>query len=105
MWQMTATEAQLMDLEFYMQKTFCKTASLMANSAKSIAVLSGQPRMVGEGGEGEEGGCLMYYRRGHQRCCLPPWLYNSCGGKGERGRGEKRGPGKASLLGGGQASY
>lgn len=37
----------------------------MANSSKLIAVLSGQPRMVGEGGEGEgEGGCLMYYWRG-----------------------------------------
>ena len=62
---MTATQDQLLDQEFYiqvcvaeydsfigiygtifdiselLQKTYCKTASLMANSAKSIAVLSG----------------------------------------------------------------
>lgn len=29
-----------------MQKTFYKTASLMANSCKSIAVLAGQPQEV-----------------------------------------------------------
>ncbi len=45
--QMTATQDQLLDQEFYMQKTYCKTASLMANSAKSIAVLSGQSPAVG----------------------------------------------------------
>lgn len=65
---MTATEAQLMDLEFYMQKTFCKTASLMANSAKSVAVLSGQPRMVRApekgGGDGRRGHCHACGKRG-----------------------------------------
>ena len=33
-------------MEYYMQKTFYKTASLMANSCKSIAVLAGQPQEV-----------------------------------------------------------
>ena len=43
---MTATQDQLLDQDFYLQKTYCKTASLMANSAKSIAVLSGQDERV-----------------------------------------------------------
>ena len=43
---MTATQEQLLDLDFYLQKTYCKTASLMANSAKSIAVLAGESREV-----------------------------------------------------------
>ncbi|KAG2482971.1 hypothetical protein HYH03_018148 [Edaphochlamys debaryana] len=38
--QMTATTEQLLDLEHYLAKTYCKTASLMANSARSIAVLA-----------------------------------------------------------------
>ncbi|GAX80137.1 hypothetical protein CEUSTIGMA_g7575.t1 [Chlamydomonas eustigma] len=44
--QMTATRDQLLDQEFYLQKTYCKTASLMSNSAKSIAVLSGESEDV-----------------------------------------------------------
>ncbi|KXZ56018.1 hypothetical protein GPECTOR_2g1570 [Gonium pectorale] len=39
--QMTASSEQLLDLEHYLAKTYCKTASLMANSARSIAVLAG----------------------------------------------------------------
>lgn len=39
--QMTATDEQLLDLEHYLAKTYCKTASLMANSARCIAILSG----------------------------------------------------------------
>ncbi|GLI58939.1 hypothetical protein VaNZ11_000727 [Volvox africanus] len=38
--QMTATSEQLLDLDHYMAKTYCKTASLMANSSRSIAVLA-----------------------------------------------------------------
>lgn len=33
-------------MEYYMQKTFYKTASLMANSCKSIAILADQPAEV-----------------------------------------------------------
>ncbi|KAG2452545.1 hypothetical protein HYH02_002782 [Chlamydomonas schloesseri] len=39
--QMTATSEQLLDLEHYLAKTYCKTASLMANSSRSVAVLAG----------------------------------------------------------------
>ncbi len=49
---MTATKDQLLDQEFYLKKTYCKTASLMANSAKSVAVLSGQSPEVCETAEG-----------------------------------------------------
>lgn len=38
---MTATESERLDLEHYLSKTYCKTASLMANSAKAVAVLGG----------------------------------------------------------------
>lgn len=38
---MTATNEQLLDLDHYLAKTYCKTASLMANSSRSIAVLAG----------------------------------------------------------------
>ncbi|EFJ50585.1 hypothetical protein VOLCADRAFT_88541 [Volvox carteri f. nagariensis] len=41
--QMTATSEQLLDLDHYLAKTYCKTASLMANSSRSIAVLAGVP--------------------------------------------------------------
>lgn len=40
--QMTATESERLDLEHYLSKTYCKTASLMANSAKAVAVLGDQ---------------------------------------------------------------
>ena len=49
--QMTATKDQLSDQAFYLEKTYCKTASLMANSAKSIAVLAGQPAAVCDAAE------------------------------------------------------
>lgn len=45
--QMTASAEQMQDMEHYIQKTYCKTASLMANSARSIAVLGGQSPQVG----------------------------------------------------------
>ncbi|XP_057815639.1 solanesyl-diphosphate synthase 1, mitochondrial isoform X1 [Cryptomeria japonica] len=44
--QMTTSSEQCCSMEYYMQKTFCKTASLMANSCKAIALLAGQPREV-----------------------------------------------------------
>lgn len=50
--QMTASQDQLLDLDFYLRKTHCKTASLMANSAKSIAVLNGEQPEVQDLAEG-----------------------------------------------------
>nr|QHF16630.1 geranylgeranyl pyrophosphate synthase GGPPS2-2 [Haematococcus lacustris] len=44
--QMTASDEKLLSMEHYLQKTYCKTASLMANSAKAVAVLSDQPPEV-----------------------------------------------------------
>jgi geranylgeranyl pyrophosphate synthase len=41
MWNFLASS-----MDYYMQKTFYKTASLMANSCKSIAVVGGQPQEV-----------------------------------------------------------
>lgn len=38
---MTASQEQVLDMEHYLQKTYCKTASLMANSLRSVAVLGG----------------------------------------------------------------
>lgn len=46
--QMTSTPEQLTDLEHYLAKTFNKTASLMANSSKAVAVLGDQPPEVCE---------------------------------------------------------
>ncbi|GFH15591.1 geranylgeranyl pyrophosphate synthase GGPPS2 [Haematococcus lacustris] len=43
---MTASDEKLLSMEHYLQKTYCKTASLMANSAKAVAVLSDQPPEV-----------------------------------------------------------
>ena len=37
-----------MSLDHYVRKTFYKTASLMANSAKAVAILGGQSREVSE---------------------------------------------------------
>ena len=45
---MTSSEDDLMSLDHYIRKTFYKTASLMANSAKAIAILGGQSREVCE---------------------------------------------------------
>ncbi|KAK9813829.1 hypothetical protein WJX73_000632 [Symbiochloris irregularis] len=41
--QMTTSPDQLVSLDHYVRKTFFKTASLMANSCKAIAILGGQP--------------------------------------------------------------
>lgn len=41
--QMTAAADQLGSLDHYMRKTFCKTASLMANSARCVALVAGAP--------------------------------------------------------------
>ena len=42
--QMTSSPEQLVSLDHYARKTFFKTASLMANSCKAIALLAGQTR-------------------------------------------------------------
>lgn len=39
--QLTADAEEATSLDHYMRKTYCKTASLMANSCKSVAVLGG----------------------------------------------------------------
>eukprot|EP00898_Chlorokybus_atmophyticus_P001102 jgi/Chlat1/1993/Chrsp158S02295 len=44
--QMTAHPDLLLSLDHYTRKTYYKTASLIANSAKSIAIFSGQPPEV-----------------------------------------------------------
>ncbi|KAK3194260.1 hypothetical protein Dsin_025570 [Dipteronia sinensis] len=44
--QMTTTSAQRCSLEYYMQKTYYKTASLISNSCKAIALLAGQTSEV-----------------------------------------------------------
>ena len=46
--QMTSTEEELLSLDFYARKTFFKTASLMANSCKAIALLGGQSAAVAQ---------------------------------------------------------
>ena len=45
---MTSNEEELVSLEHYNQKTFFKTASLMANSCKAVAILGGAPQHVSE---------------------------------------------------------
>ena len=45
---MTSTEEDLLSLDHYVRKTFHKTASLMANSCKAIAILGGQDRAVAQ---------------------------------------------------------
>ncbi|KAJ6913797.1 solanesyl diphosphate synthase 3 [Populus alba x Populus x berolinensis] len=44
--QMTSTSEQRCSMEHYMQKTYYKTASLISNSCKAIAVLAGQTTEV-----------------------------------------------------------
>ncbi|XP_068319459.1 solanesyl diphosphate synthase 3, chloroplastic/mitochondrial-like [Pyrus communis] len=44
--QMTTTSDQRFSMEYYMQKTYYKTASLISNSCKSVAVLAGHPTEV-----------------------------------------------------------
>ncbi|DBA66003.1 TPA: hypothetical protein ACH3X2_003014 [Trebouxia sp. C0005] len=42
--QMTSQPEELLSIDHYVKKTFYKTASLMANSCKAVAILGGQPR-------------------------------------------------------------
>ncbi|XP_030480953.2 solanesyl diphosphate synthase 3, chloroplastic/mitochondrial [Cannabis sativa] len=44
--QMTCTSEQRCSMEYYMQKTYYKTASLISNSCKSVAVIAGQTTEV-----------------------------------------------------------
>lgn len=44
--QLTSSKENLTSLKHYCDKTFFKTASLIANSSKSIAILGGQPKEV-----------------------------------------------------------
>ncbi|KAL9228165.1 hypothetical protein vseg_003775 [Gypsophila vaccaria] len=44
--QMTTTSEQRLNMEYYMQKTYFKTASLISNSCKAIALLAGQTAEV-----------------------------------------------------------
>ncbi|KAG6639289.1 solanesyl diphosphate synthase 3, chloroplastic/mitochondrial-like isoform X1 [Carya illinoinensis] len=44
--QMSATSEQCCSMEYYMQKTYYKTASLISNSCKAIALLAGQTAEV-----------------------------------------------------------
>ncbi|GFZ06109.1 geranyl diphosphate synthase 1 [Actinidia rufa] len=44
--QMTTASEQRCSMEYYMQKTYYKTASLISNSCKAVAVLSGQTTEV-----------------------------------------------------------
>ena len=44
--QLSGTPQDLLSLDYYLRKTFFKTASLMANSCKAIALLSGQTQEV-----------------------------------------------------------
>ncbi|EEF32253.1 solanesyl diphosphate synthase 3, chloroplastic/mitochondrial isoform X1 [Ricinus communis] len=44
--QMTSTSEQRCSMEYYMQKTYYKTASLISNSCKAIALLAGQTAEV-----------------------------------------------------------
>ncbi|CAL5197757.1 unnamed protein product [Lathyrus oleraceus] len=44
--QMTSTSDQRCSMEYYMEKTYYKTASLISNSCKAIAILAGQTTEV-----------------------------------------------------------
>ena len=44
--QLSGKPEDLLSLDYYMRKTFFKTASLMANSCKAIALLAGQTEAV-----------------------------------------------------------
>ncbi|KAK9131502.1 hypothetical protein Sjap_011989 [Stephania japonica] len=44
--QMTSTSEQRCSMEYYLQKTYYKTASLISNSCKAIAILTGQTAEV-----------------------------------------------------------
>lgn len=42
--QMSSSEEDLLSMDHYVKKTFYKTASLMANSCKAVAILGGGSR-------------------------------------------------------------
>jgi geranylgeranyl pyrophosphate synthase len=46
--QMAAGPEQLTSMDYYLDKTYYKTASLMANSARAVALLGSQPREVAD---------------------------------------------------------
>lgn len=46
--QMTATPEGLTSLDHYLHKTFCKTASLMANSSRAVALIDDQSEEVAD---------------------------------------------------------
>jgi len=46
--QLSGKPEDLVSLDYYMRKTFFKTASLMANSCKAIALLAGQGEAVSQ---------------------------------------------------------
>lgn len=41
---MTSQPEELLSIDHYIKKTFYKTASLMANSCKAVAILGSQPK-------------------------------------------------------------
>jgi Polyprenyl synthetase len=45
---MTSSEEELVSMEHYERKTFYKTASLMANSSKAVALLGGASKEVSD---------------------------------------------------------
>ncbi len=45
--QMTAAQEEASSLSHYLRKTYCKTASLIANSCQSVALLGGLAPEVG----------------------------------------------------------
>ena len=46
--QIAGKSSDLTSLDYYLKKTFFKTASLMANSCKAIALLAGQTQKTSE---------------------------------------------------------
>ncbi|GMH33107.1 hypothetical protein BSKO_00941 [Bryopsis sp. KO-2023] len=44
--QMTSSPEELLTMDFYLEKTYRKTAALMANTSKSVAILADQPKEV-----------------------------------------------------------
>ena len=80
LWQMSSTPEHLVSLDHYVKKTFFKTASLMANSCKAIAILGGQPTEVSK----------LAFDYGHHLglafqacplCFCRHWLVQACSGQ------------------------
>ncbi len=46
MLQLTSEPEKLLDMDYYLEKSYCKTASLLANSAKAVASLAGHTAEV-----------------------------------------------------------